>query len=386
MIMHIDMDAFFASVEQAVNPRLKGRPLIVGARQNKNYTVVCAASYEAKAYGVDSGMPTKEAFRLCPQALFIAADTHKYIYTSERILRFLEDYGLALEYASVDEFRMDLEGIDQARQKALAHEIKERIKEGFWGITCSIGIAKNCLLAKLASKVNKPNGLSILTEENLADVLVNLPAGKLCGVGPRTREILAYLGINTCLDLWHTPEEILTRYLGQAGLDLYTNLHRLETLGFSREKLPPKSIGHSYTLLRAIQDPEQINSWLRILAEMVAFRLREADLEAKTTCIWLNLVDKKAIFNSQKTYNLATNDGYEVWLRTRQIMAKIRHPRPKIRALGVTCSGLNTPQIKPLFKEMQNREDLLKSTDLINRKYGQWSIYPASLQTTRKHL
>lgn len=375
------MDAFFASIEQAVNPRLKGKPLIVGSRANKNYTVVCAASYEAKAYGIDSGMPTKEAFKLCPQALFVAADTNKYIYTSEGILKLLREYGLPLEYASVDEFRMDLADLNMVKHEDLVRQIKQKISQEF-RITCSIGIAKNCLLAKLASKVNKPDGLSILTDYNLTETLKSQPVEKLCGVGPRTQIVLHNLGIKTCLDLWNTKQGLLTRNLGQNGFSLYIALHNSETLRFSAQDTTPKSMGHSYTLARATDNQETINAWIRLLSEMVAFRLRQAGLVSKTTHLWLALGPKTGVFCSQKTFYLPTNDGFEVFHRARKLKAKISLSKPKIRALGVSCSGLVMPENRPLFKEIQKREDLLKNLDNINKKHGEWSIYPASLLLT----
>jgi len=375
------MDAFFASIEQAVNPRLKGKPLIVGSRANKNYTIVCAASYEAKAYGIDSGISTKEAFKLCPQALFVAADTNKYIYTSEGILKLLREYGLPLEYASVDEFRMDLADLNMVEYGDLVREIKQKIRQRF-GITCSIGIARNFLLAKLASKINKPDGLVILTGENLLKALTNLGVEKLCGVGPSTQIVLNNLGVKTCLELWNIERETLTRHLGQRGLALYMALHSQETLGFSQGNQTPKSIGHSYTLPRAVQDLELINAWIRLLSEMVAFRLRDANLEAKITCIWLVEASKKTCFSAQKASKLPTNDGFEVFLRARRLMAKLSLAKPKIRAIGVSCSSLVMPKNRPLFKEIQKREDLLKTLDNIKKKHGEWSIYPASLLLT----
>ena len=174
MILHVDMDAFFASIEQAVNPRLKGKPLIVGSRGNRMHTVVCAASYEAKACGIDSGMPSAEAFKVCPNLEFVPAEQGKYIWTSEQIYQLLQGYGFEAIYASIDEFQMD---IGQAPDPlALAQDIQRRIQEAF-NVTASVGVAKNWLLAKLASKLNKPNGIAILTEENLAEVLPFFDAG-----------------------------------------------------------------------------------------------------------------------------------------------------------------------------------------------------------------
>ena len=172
MILHIDMDAFFASVEQAINPRLKGKPLIVGTRERKLHTVVCAASYEAKALGIGSGMSSDEAFKICPDLNFVPAEQSKYIWTSGRILELIKGYGFETVYVSIDEFQVDIG--NKRDGQLLAEDIRRRINKDF-NITASVGIAKNCLLAKLASKLNKPNGVAALDESNLAEILRNNP-------------------------------------------------------------------------------------------------------------------------------------------------------------------------------------------------------------------
>ncbi|MDP2830826.1 MAG: DNA polymerase IV, partial [Candidatus Omnitrophota bacterium] len=180
MILHVDMDAFFASIEQAINPRLKDKPLIVGSRGNKMRTVVCAASYAAKGLGIHSGMPSREAFSICPKLEFVAADQSKYIWTSEQIFQLLQGYGLPLNYTSIDEFQLELTSHPDPLN--LAKKIKEQIYANF-NITASVGIAKNWLLAKLASKLNKPDGLTLINDSNFEQVLRQTPLDKLCGMG-----------------------------------------------------------------------------------------------------------------------------------------------------------------------------------------------------------
>jgi len=201
MILHVDMDAFFASVEQAVNPRLKGKPLIVGTRENNRHTGVCAASYEAKALGIGSGMSSKEAFRICPGLNFVPAEQGKYIWTSERILEIIREYGFETAYVSIDEFQIDIGDKGGGFALALAEDIRQKIRDNF-NVTASVGIAENRLLAKLASKLNKPDGVAVLNEANLTEVLGRTPVEKLCGVGERTAEILHAKGVRTCLDLY----------------------------------------------------------------------------------------------------------------------------------------------------------------------------------------
>lgn len=380
MVLHIDMDAFFASIEQAVNPRLKGKPLVVGSRENKLHTVVCAASYEAKALGIGSGMPTKEAFQICPNLEFIPAQQGKYIWTSEQIFELLKTYGFQLNYASIDEFQMDVP--DTTNPEILAKDIQKKIYANF-NITASVGIARNCLLAKLASKLNKPNGITIITEANLKDTLSKTPVDKLCGVGQKTGLELHALGVKTCLDLYQKTPQFLEQNLGKFGLNLYLSLHSTERFDGLGEEEKPKSIGHSYTLSRVSETPGFIQAWIRLLSEMVARRLRQQNLVAKTVYLWLN-GPQIGNFGAQKTYLQATNDGYEIGYRCLKIMAKIGPKMPKIRALGVTCGNLTPNQNLSLFKEQKRREELIKALDKLNNRYGDDCIYPAIINLTKE--
>ena len=381
MILHIDMDAFFASIEQAVNPRLKGKPLIVGSRPSRMHTVVCAASYEAKAQGIDSGMASAEAFKICPSLEFVAAQQGKYIWTSEQIYELLKERGFALSYASIDEFRMDI--INLPEPQALAKDIQEQIYANF-NITASIGIAKNSLLAKLASKLKKPKGLLELTEANLISTLANTPVGKLCGIGVKSQELLAGLGIETCLDLYEKTPDFLRRTFGKNGIELYASLHANE--GFQETGEPDilKSVGHSYTLPVAVKTPGFIRAWLRVLSEMVATRLRQQNLVSRSVHLWLNC-PQTGNFGAQETFSQATNDGYEICQRSLKIMAKLLPKQAKIRALGVTCQGLSKQAYcQPLLKEEIRRGALLAAQDRINSRFGEQSICPALTLLARK--
>lgn len=380
MILHIDMDAFFASIEQAVNPKLKGKPLIVGSRDNKMHTVVCAASYEAKASGIDSGMPSAEAFKLCPSLEFVAAQQGKYIWTSEQILEMLKGYGFELAYVSIDEFQLDIGKETDAC--ALAQAIQAQIQQTF-NITASIGVAKNCLLAKLASKLNKPNGIAVLTEENLTEILGRTPAEKLCGIGKASSEILHNLSIETCLDLYQKSPEFLERIFGKNGINLYASLHSSESFNAEITDSKPKSIGHSYTLPRASKNPVFILAWLRLLSEMVACRLRQRDLVSKTVHLWLNSPENLNI-GCQQSFQQTTNDGYEIYQRTLKIMARKAPKMPPIRALGVSCSNLFKDDYPLLLKEQKRREALIGAMDKINNRHGDGTIYPAIISIARQ--
>ncbi|MDD4940174.1 MAG: DNA polymerase IV [Candidatus Omnitrophica bacterium] len=379
MILHIDMDAFFASIEQAINPRLRGKPLIVGSRENPRQTVVAAASYEAKRMGIDSGMPSAEAFKICPDLQFVAADQSKYIWTSERIFELLKEYGFTACNASIDEFQMDIK--DTPEPGNLAENIRQKIHQKFH-ITASIGIAKNGLLAKLASKINKPNGIAILTAENTQEMLAKTPVKKLRGVGPKTQLLFATLGIETCLDIYQKPPQFLERFLGKYGLNMYAELHSTETFDGLESESANKSVGHSYTLARASENTGFIRAWIRLLSEMVGARLRQQNLAARTVHLWLNGPEMPG-FGSQRTFQEPTNDSDDIARHAMKIMSKTGPGTPLIRALGVSCSSLSKVNYPPLFNEQKRREALLKSMDKINAKLGDWSIYPAVIHLAR---
>ena len=379
MILHVDMDAFFASIEQAINPRLKNKPLIVGSRADKMRTVVCAASYEAKAFGISSGMPSFEAFKRCPNLEFIAADQAKYIWTSGQILQMLKAYELPLNYASIDEFQIDA-GACQPLE--LAQKIQAQISQTF-KISASIGMAKNCLLAKLASKLNKPNGIALITDQNLEEILGKTPVKKICGVGEKTRLVLEALGINTCLDLYEKSASFLEEHFGQAGLDFYYGLRSTEHLSAVQESSQPKSIGHSYTFPKATANLGFIRAWIRLLSEMIGVRLRQQNLSSKTIQLWLNGPDL-GNFSRQKSFSEATNDSYLIYQRTLKILRQRGQNLPKIRALGITASGLLNHDYPALFNEDKRREALVKTLDKLNAKFGEHAIQPASIELTKR--
>lgn len=362
MILHVDMDAFFASIEQAINPLLKDKPLIVGSRGNKMRTVVCAASYAAKALGIHSGMPSREAFSICPKLEFVAADQSKYSWTSEQIFQLLKGYDLPLNYASIDEFQLELTGHPDPLN--LAKKIKEQIYANF-NITASVGIAKNWLLAKLASKLNKPDGLTLIDDENFESILRQAPVDKLCGMGGKTGANFMDGGLKTCWDLYLNLPAFFNENPGKFD----------ENSGNSNQK--PKSVSHSYTLPSAQINPQVIRAWIRLLSEMVAARLRQQNLVSATVHLWLN-GPEIGNFGAQKTHQALTNDGYEIYQRVLKIMAKSALKNPRIRAIGVTCSSLSWGIYhQPLLREEIRREGLIQALDRINNRFGEGSIYPA---------
>jgi Nucleotidyltransferase/DNA polymerase involved in DNA repair len=300
-ILHIDMDAFFASVEQAANPGLRGKPLIVGGRPDRKRTVVCAASYEAKRLGIDSGMSAQEAFRICPQAVFVAADSAKYLYVSGRISDMLRYYSPQLEQASIDEFYLDVTGCDArfGSYLELGMHIKNAISAQFH-ITGSVGISINRLMSKIASKLKKPDGMLILDEPDIPIVLADLPVGKIPGIGSRLTRRLHELSVFSFADLRKFPRDLLAEKFGKIGMWMYGVAHpqcvdEEEIQRYDQPESPPKSVGHSYTVPHNLYSRQEVEAWLRLLSEMVAARLRRYGREARIVHVYLRKPDMESV-------------------------------------------------------------------------------------------
>jgi DNA polymerase-4 len=383
MILHIDMDAFFASVEQQINPGLRGKPVIVGSRDKKYNTVVAAASYEAKAYGIKSGMSSYEAFKICPHAEFVACDSAKYTYVSHGILNLLQEFSPYVEHATIDEFDLSVCGLEPlfGSHIEIGKLVKKRIREAF-GLTCSVGIAPTWILAKLGTKIRKPDGLILIDDAHLDAIIQGLAVDKICGIGPALTAHLADLGIATCDQLKAIPEKILIDHFGRTtGLWLYAVLRTDKNLTWQKGEMDagetPKSIGHSYTLPRETWDKNVIYAWLRMLSEMVAERARKGRFVGRTINLWTSSRNDSS--NRQKTYSIPTNDGWEIFSRARAILDQKNGTISRVRALGVSLSGLISDEAPPLLNEQKKREALLSAIDRINARYGDWTLSPAAI-------
>lgn len=381
-ILHLDMDAFFASVEQAANPKLRNKPVVVGSRANKYRTVVAACSYEAKVFGVKSGMSAKEAFRLCPQAIFVPADCSKYIYTAQEIFQLLHEFSPQVEMASIDEFCLDITGCQSlfGSIEGIAYLIKQKIHSSF-NIGASIGIAPNRLMAKLASKIKKPDGFTIWKEKDIPGILQDMPVERLCGIGPKITSYLRKMSIFTCGQLAKTAEALLARHFGKYGYWLSKAARGEDTTPVclsTQPELPPKSIGHSYTLEKDITDLELLRAWIRLLCEIVAVRLRKLLLESSVVHLYLRGPDLQWRCKQRK-FSGITFDGEHLYKRCLLILKDLLLRASCIRALGVSASGLIPANCIHLFEQDKKQQDLLFARDQINERFGSWAIYPARL-------
>jgi len=373
IILHIDMNAFFASVEQQVNPELQGKPIAVIGRGR---TVVTTASYEARAFGVKTGMNTWQARQACPQVVFVVGDNRKYTHTSSEIMKMLGDYTPLVEVFSIDEAWLDVTGSLALFGSAenIAYQLKSRIKHRF-GITCSIGIAPNKLLAKLASEMQKPDGLTIIRPDDVARILEHLPVQELCGIGRKTEQQLVMMGIRSCGDLGRYPLQRLTRRFGIIG-------ERLQQMGQGVDDSPVvpvenqhevKSVGHSMTLEKDISDRQEIEKYLLQLAEMVGRRARRYDVAGKTVHLTVRYADFTTI-GRQQSRKIPTNQSEELFRETLSILAGMEISQP-IRLLGVRITNLcYQRQQLPLFEDERRKVLATAAMDAVNDRYGSFAV------------
>ena len=374
IILHIDMNAFFASVEQQSNPELRGKPIaVIGAAKR---TVITTCSYEARAFGVKTGMNSCEARQKCPQLIFVVGNNRKYTYTSTRIIMIMREYTPLVEVFSIDEAFLDVTGCLSLFGSAerICHLIKTRIMEQF-GLTCSIGIAPNKLLAKLASDMQKPDGLTIIKPEEISKVLERVPIQDLCGIGAKMRQHLGNFGIKTCGDLGRFPVDILKRNFGVTG----ERLHYMG-LGIDHSPVVPdeeaeevKSVGHSTTLDRDISERSEILMYLLQLSEMVGRRARKYKVAGRTVTLTIRYPDFTT-FSRQESRASHTNNSEEIYQASVKVLDGIELSQP-VRLLGVKISNLrsHTEQL-PLFPAERKKALIASAMDDVNNKFGDFAV------------
>jgi DNA polymerase IV len=373
------MNAFFASVEQQSNPELRGKPIaVIGAAKR---TIITTCSYEARAFGVKTGMNTWEARQKCPHLIFVVGNNRKYTYTSTQIIMIFREYTPLVEVFSIDEAFLDVTGCLSLFGSAerIVYLIKSRIKHQF-GITCSVGIAPNKLLAKLASDMQKPDGLTIIKPEEISRVLERVPIKDLCGIGAKMNQHLSNFGIKTCGELGRFPVDILKRKFGVTG----EKLHYMG-LGVDDSPVVPdeeaeevKSVGHSTTLDKDVTELADIQMFLLQLSEMVGRRARRYQVAGKTVTLTVRYPDFTT-FSKQESRVTHTNNSEEIYLAALKILNSIELTQP-IRLLGVKISNLrqHTEQL-PLFPAERKKALLAGAMDQVNNKFGDFAVTFGSL-------
>lgn len=381
IILLIDMNAFFASVEQQCNPNLWGKPVLVGGSPGTR-SVVAAASYEARPFGIHSGESMVEAFERCPDAVIVEGNSEKYVDTSRRITRIFTDYTDMVEVYSIDECFLDITGTKDRFGGAweVARAIKRRIHTEL-GLTCSVGIGPNRLLAKLAAGMQKPDGLIEIRQEEIADILRDLPVEKLHGVGGKTQAHLARLGIRTAGQLGRASKDMLKRQFGIQGEILHDMGNGIDPSPVVPYYVKPevKSMGHSYTLSRNTRDWNLINHHLLRLSEMVGRRLRENGYAGRTITLVLRYGDMHG-FVRQKSISDFLDDGYAIYQVARSILCRqYRLDKRAIRLIGVCVSSLTRGARQANLFADPRQGALLKAMDAINNRWGEFTIKRACL-------
>jgi len=376
VVLHVDMDAFYASVEQHDRPELRGRPVIVGGPRDAR-GVVTAASYEARRYGVFSAMPLRTAARLCPDGEFVRSRMSRYAEVSRQVFLVFDHYSPLVEPLSVDEAFLDLTGADRlfGGPVAAARALREEILEAC-GLTASVGIAPNKFLAKIASDLEKPNGLVVVPADGVEAFLAPLPVERMWGIGPRGARALHGIGVKTFGELARTPVERLRPLFGSAALGL-------RALAVGQDARPvvtgraPKSIGHETTFADDVENKEVLRSTLVWLTDRVAARLRRHGLKAR--CVTLKVRYQPFRTITRRTTLATPTCATGPLLETVLDLYRRRTPRraPPVRLLGVSTSGFSAQAM--LFSDQVRQEAVDRAVDDVRQRFGTAAVRRASV-------
>lgn len=370
-IMHVDLDAFFVSVEQVLNPELCGKPVVVGGRPGGR-GVVAAASYEARAFGLHSGMPLKTASRLCPQAIFIEGSFPKYRAASQKFMAILADFSPFIEPLGLDEAYLDVTGFESIygsiRQMAMA--IRQRVKDEL-GLCASVGIASGKVIAKVASDLSKPDGLIEVARGEEHSFLAPLPVGRLPGVGKKTERVLKSLGIYTIGELSNMSLSVLRSHFGVSGEVLHRSANGID----SRKVEPPtaaKSISRETTFDKDTRDRSFLKATLLYLSERVGADLREQSKTARCVTLKLRYADFTTITRGHTLQQTTDSDQTVFHTGVALLDKALSLEKQPVRLIGVGVSNLveSSGQLAMLNSSTQRLEQLNRAIDRIRQKYG----------------
>ncbi|MCW2679563.1 MAG: DNA-directed polymerase [Frankiales bacterium] len=380
-VLHVDMDAFYASVSLLTRPELRGLPVIVGGGGTRG--VVLSATYEARVHGVHSAMPMMRARRMCPQAVVVAPDHDAYARASHGVMEVFRSITPLVEPISLDEAFLDVRGA--ARRLGTPQQIGEHIRatiEDEQGITCSVGVASTKFVAKLASARCKPDGLLVVPADDVVAFLHPLPVGALWGVGGKTEDVLRGLGLHTVGDIAHTPVATLERALGPAA-----GKH-LSALSWGRDERsvvphePDKSIGAENTFGTDVDDPAVIARELLRLSERTAARLRASEQVGRTVSIKVRFADFTTITRA-KTLGEPTDVGRVVYDTAMALYEALGLERARIRLVGVRVEGISDAADAPhqllLGEKEHGWRDAEQAVDRAARRFGAGVVRPATL-------
>lgn len=372
LILHVDMDAFFAAVEQLDHPELRGKPVIVGGGDRG---VVSACSYEARAYGVRSAMPIGQARRLCPHGFFVPGSRGRYSEISRQVMAVLEGFSPLVEQASIDEAYLDISGQERlfGPPEALGARLKAEVKAAT-GLNCSVGIAPVKFLAKIASDYRKPDGLFILRPEEVHGFLQTLPVVRIPGVGGKAGSRLAELGVHTAGDVLRYPESFWLRRFGKWGAMLHERAQGIDPREVETD-YEAKSESAENTFRQDTDDREELKRWLLRQAEEVGRRLRRDGHKGRTVTLKLKFQDFTSITRS-KTLSAPTCATRVLFATAAALLDAEPLPR-KLRLIGLGVSNFGSGPVRLSLLPEQGvlQEDPLdKALDAIREKHGRESL------------
>ena len=373
-ILHVDLDAFFVSVELLERPDLRGKPVAVGGQPDQR-GVISSASYEARKFGVRSALPTRTALQLCPDLILLSGRHNLYEQHSRQVMTMLHEITPQIEQISIDEAFLDITGTElrSGSPEKLARLLHDRIRDEF-GLPCSIGVASNKLVAKIATEQAKPNNIRIVPAGEEAAFLAPLPVRALWGVGPKTAEILESLGIETIGQIAEARSDVLAYRLGKNGADDLLRRARGSDDSPVENDRAIKQISQEVTFAKDIADAERLRATILELSEGVGLRLREDDLSARTIAIKLRYGDFST-FTRQITLPQPTNLDRDIFEQAWLLFESNWNKRP-VRLIGVAARQLNpSARQLDLFEQRDDRaERLTRAVDDIRHKYGSESL------------
>lgn len=393
MIIHIDMDAFYASVEELDRPELRGKPVVVGGATAAR-GVVAAANYVARKSGVHSAMPMSRALRLCPRLIRLPVRMTRYVELSHQIRAIFGRYTPDIEPLSLDEAFLDVQGSERLHGTAeqIARRIQQEIKAEL-GLVASVGVAVNKFIAKIASDLDKPNGFVVVPPERSQAFLDPLPVSRLWGVGKATHKVFERLGVQTIAQVRQLPEAVMLDYFGKHGQQLW----RLAQGKDERRVVPErqaKSISHETTFARDIRDQQALRACLMDLTEQVASRLRHAGLQGRTVQLKLRFADFKTLSRSV-TLDKPTQTTEVLWRAVSKLFAQCKLPQA-VRLLGMGVSNLlhededeHVQEQAELFATIATSDPRQKQldelADTINNRFGKSTLHRASSTRRTPH-
>jgi len=385
----MDMDAFFAAVEQRDHPEYQGKPVIVGAdpKEGKGRGVVSTCSYEARKFGVHSAMPISQAYKLCPKGIYVWPNGRLYQQVSKEIFNLLYEFTDAIEPLSIDEAFMDVTGSVKlfGSGPEIAAKIKKRIKNET-RLTASVGVAPNKYLAKIASDLEKPDGLVLVDADKIDEFLAPLDISRLWGAGIKTQTVLKKMGIHTIGDLFNFPKEILEKKLGKLGDHFYNLAHGIDTRRVESDEVV-KSISNEHTFGQDVLDVNLLHKTIFQLSEKVGYRLRNKKLQGRTVHLKLRY-DNFSTITRNKTLNSAVDSTQMIYSVVKDLFNNNYQQGRKVRLVGVGISGFMNEQGDQLSlfdNQIKKHDRIDQLQDALTNRFGKRIISRAESMDSKNY-